>query len=81
VMACALVLGFVTVRRREFAAHRAWMMRAYAIGQGAGSQAVLFGIWMAAAGEPDVTTRALIMGTAWTLNLAVAEFIIRRKGK
>ena len=81
VMAAALVLGFVTVRRREFAAHRAWMMRAYAIGQGAGSQAVLFGIWMAAAGEPDVPTRALIMGAAWTLNLVVAEYVIRRKGK
>lgn len=81
IMAAALVLGFVTVRRREFAAHRAWMMRAYAIAQGAGSQAVLFGIWMATAGEPDVPTRALIMGAAWTLNLAVAEYIIRGKGK
>ena len=79
VMAAALVLGFVTVRRRDFAAHRAWMLRAYAIGQGAGSQAVLFGIWTAAAGEPDVPTRALIMGAAWTLNLVVAEYIIRRK--
>lgn len=81
IMAGALVLGFVTVRRREFAAHRAWMMRAYAIAQGAGSQAVLFGIWMAAAGEPDAPTRALIMGAAWTLNLVVAEYIIRGKGK
>jgi uncharacterized membrane protein YozB (DUF420 family) len=81
VMAAALVLGFVTVRRREFAAHRAWMMRAYAIAQGAGSQAVLFGIWAAAAGEPDVPTRALIMGAAWTFNLVVAEYLIRRKGK
>lgn len=81
VMAAALVLGYVTVRRRDFAAHRAWMMRGYAIGQGAGTQAVLFGIWMAAAGEPDVPTRALIMGAAWALNLAVAEYLVRRKGK
>ncbi len=28
-------------------------------------------------GEPDVLARALLMGAAWTLNLAVAELIIR----
>ena len=33
-----IVLGYLTVRRRNFAAHRAWMMRGYAIGLGAGTQ-------------------------------------------
>ena len=28
-------------------------------------------------GKPDVTARALLMGPTWTLNLAVAESIIR----
>lgn len=38
-MAACLVLGFTAIRRRDIAAHRAWMIRAYAIGLGAGTQA------------------------------------------
>jgi uncharacterized membrane protein len=78
-MAAALVLGFAAVRRRDIARHRAWMMRAYAIGQGAGTQAVLLGLGGALLGPPGEVTRALLMGAAWTLNLAVAELIITRK--
>jgi hypothetical protein len=28
---------------------------------------------------PDVTTRALLMGAAWVINLVVAEYFIRRR--
>jgi uncharacterized membrane protein len=38
-MAASIVLGFAAIRRREIPAHRAWMMRAYALGLGAGTQA------------------------------------------
>ena len=38
-MAAAIVLGFTAIRRRDIAAHRAWMIRAYALGLGAGTQA------------------------------------------
>jgi uncharacterized membrane protein len=34
-MLLALILGLVAVRRRDFAAHEAWMMRAYGLGMGA----------------------------------------------
>ena len=78
-MAGALVLGFAAVRQRDFARHRAWMVRGYAIGQGAGTQAVVVGFWMAAAGQPGVQTRALLLGAGWVLNLVVAEWVIRRK--
>ncbi|MGB3444836.1 MAG: DUF2306 domain-containing protein [Actinophytocola sp.] len=78
-MATALVLGFVAVRQRDFATHRAWMIRGYAIGQGAGSQAVVVSLWVGFAGQPDVQTRAVLLGAAWVLNLVVAEWIIRRK--
>src|SRR3712207_5804911 len=37
-MALSIVLGFVAIRRRELARHRAWMMRGYALGLGAGTQ-------------------------------------------
>ena len=75
-MVGSIVLGFLAIRRREIARHRAWMMRGYAIGLGAGT-AMLFPFGELAVGKPDVLGRALMMGAAWTLNLAVAEWIIR----
>lgn len=55
------------------------MMRAYAIALGAGTQAVFFLFWALPFGEPGVTAKALLMAAAWTVNLAVAERIIRRR--
>jgi uncharacterized membrane protein len=78
-MAVALVLGLIAVRARDFRTHRAWVIRGYAIGQGAGSQAVTSGLWTAFAGVPGETTRALLIGAGWVINLAVAEWIIRER--
>jgi uncharacterized membrane protein len=76
-MIAALVLGLVSVRRREFAAHRAWMIRAYAIGIAAGTQVFTTLPWMLTGGL-DATSKTLAMTLGWVLNLAVAEAIIRR---
>ena len=76
-MVASIVLAFLAIRRREIARHRAWMTRGYAIGLGAGTQAMLFIPTELIVGTPDVTARALIMGAAWAINLAVAEWIIR----
>ena len=46
----ALVLGVTAVRRHDIGAHRAWMMRAYALSLGAGTQVVTEGL-----GEAVVT--------------------------
>ncbi len=78
-MVLALVLGVVAIRRRDVARHRAWMIRAYAIGLGAGTQVLThlpLLLFPAALGE---LTRALCMGAGWALNLAVAEWLIRRQ--
>ncbi len=78
-MALAIVLGFIAIRRRDIARHRAWMMRAYAIGMGAGTQAVVVGIAVAAGADVfDPVDRALLLGAAWVINLAVAETVILR---
>lgn len=77
-MVASLVLGLVAIRRRDVVTHRAWMTRGYALGAAVGTQAVLLGLGNAIAGPPDVTTKALLMGAAWTLNLVVAEWVIRR---
>ena len=37
-MAASIVLGFAAIRRRDIPAHRAWMIRAYALALGAGTQ-------------------------------------------
>ncbi|WP_433720762.1 DUF2306 domain-containing protein [Actinoplanes sp. CA-051413] len=77
--AVAIVLGFLTIRRRDIVRHRAWMIRAYAIGQGAGTQALTHAPWVLTAGQPGAGTRAVLMIAAWTINLVVAEWIIRRR--
>ncbi|NUR92673.1 MAG: DUF2306 domain-containing protein [Nonomuraea sp.] len=77
-MAVFLVLGLAAALRRRFARHRAWMMRGYAIGMGAGSQAVTGGLAYLF-GTPGPVRWALFMGAAWLINLAVAEYVIRKE--
>ena len=76
-MAACLVLGFTAVRRRDIAAHRAWMVRAYAIGLAAGTQAFTEGIGGAVLGT-GVLVADLAKAAGWVINLAVAEWTLRR---
>jgi uncharacterized membrane protein len=78
-MFAALILGLFAIRRRDYTAHRAWMTRGYAIGLGAGTQVLTNAPWMMLIGEPDVGTRAVLMGAGWVINVLVAEWIIRRQ--
>ncbi len=75
----SIVLSFVAIRRGDVRGHRAWMMRGYAIGLGAGTQTLTLMIGEMIAGKPDEFSRALLMGLAWVINLAVAEWIIRNR--
>lgn len=77
-MAVSLVLGFAAVRRRDFRRHHDWMIRAYAIGVAAGTQAFTQLPWMLLVGPLGETPRALLVAAGWVINLAVAEWIIRR---
>lgn len=77
-MVVTLGLGCLAARRREFTSHRAWMIRTYAIGLVAGTQVFTLGFGGAVFGTADLTT-ALLMGTAWAINLAVAERAIRTR--
>ena len=76
-MVVFIVLGFIAIRRRDVARHRAWMMRAYAIGLGAGTQAFVFMVAEGIAGHPDQLGKSLLMGAAWLINLGVAELVIK----
>jgi len=77
-MFAAIVLAIVAVRGRNIAAHRAWMIRAYALGQGAGTQALTQLPWILLIGPTGTVSRAVLMGAAWVINVVVAEWIIRR---
>jgi cytochrome bd-type quinol oxidase subunit 2 len=75
--ASCLVLGFTAARRRDLTSHRAWMIRAYALALGAGTQAFTVGIGTAIFGTSDLVGD-LSRVAAWVINLTVAELIIRR---
>jgi hypothetical protein len=77
-MAACLILGVTTIRRGDVAAHRAWMIRAYAIGLAAGTQAFTIGIGAALIGTGGVRGD-LASAAGWAINLAVAEWLIRRR--
>jgi uncharacterized membrane protein len=76
-MVASLVVAFLAIRRRDILRHRKWMIRAYALGLGVATQIFTLGF-----GEPvfgtGETSAALLIGLGWVINLAVAEWIIRR---
>ena len=79
-MVACLVLGLRAILARKFTSHRAWMIRAYALGLGAGTQVVTIGI-----AEATLGTSTAVVDTAtaagWAVNLAVAELIVRRSSR
>ncbi len=79
-MAASLVLGVAAARRRNLAAHRAWMLRAYAIGLAAGTQAFTGGIGGAVFGTGPLAGD-LAKAAGWIINLVVAEWVIRRPAR
>ncbi|MFC0682773.1 DUF2306 domain-containing protein [Lysobacter korlensis] len=77
-MALSIAAGFAAIRRRDIRRHRAWMIRAVAIGLGAGTQVFTLGFGEAIFGKTQLSV-ALLNGAGWALNLAVAELVIRRR--
>jgi uncharacterized membrane protein len=78
-MVASIVLGFNAILRGDVAGHRAWMIRAYAIGLGAGTQVLTQMVGEIVAGPPNEVSRALLIGAGWVINLAVAEWAIRKR--
>ena len=78
-MALAITVSVRAVLQGRIAQHRAWMLRAYALGQGAGTQVLILLPVSVIAGEPTYFFRDLLMASAWGLNAVVAEWLIRRR--
>ena len=79
-LAICVVLGVAAVRRGDIPQHRAWVIRAYAIGLGAGTQVLTEGLGDALFGT-GVLAGDLAKGAGWAVNLAVAEWAIRRPAR
>ncbi|MGH2393779.1 MAG: DUF2306 domain-containing protein [Candidatus Limnocylindria bacterium] len=77
-MAASILAGLAAIRRRDISRHRQWMIRAYALGLGAATQVFTLGFGGALLGQGVLST-ALLSGAAWVINLAIAEWAIRRR--
>ena len=78
-MTLCLLLGVLAIQKRNFSQHGEWMSRAYALGLGAGTQVfthIPLIVFPNLLSEP---TRTLCMGAGWVINLALAEWLIRRR--
>jgi len=79
-MILSIVRGAGSLVHHEYAAHGAWMLRAYALGMGAGTQVLTHLPWfILVGGRPADASRAVLMGLAWIINAVVAEYVIRTR--
>jgi uncharacterized membrane protein len=78
-MALAVTLSVHAVLQRRIDQHKAWMVRAYALGQGAGTQVLILLPVTLMAGAPTFIFRDVLMASAWGLNVVFAEWVIRRR--
>lgn len=78
-MILLIIHAIISIRARKITQHAAAILRAYAIGQGASTQA-FFGIaWIIATGvEPVGLLRDWLMIFAWGFNLLIVEALIRK---
>ncbi len=74
----AIAMGLRAIRVRDVTRHRAWMIRAYAMGLAGTTQAALIGIWPDWAGRVDASGDALVITVAFALNLVWAEWRLSR---
>jgi len=80
VMVYALCAAYFALRR-DFKTHGAWMMRAYAIAMGAGTQVFTHLPWFLVAGmeTPSEGPRAVMMGAGWVINMVVVEWFLAQR--
>ena len=69
--------GAITIALGQVAAHREWMIRAYAIGLGVGTIRLLVGPLLSLSGRPFHEIFGIAFWIAFALHLLVAEIWIR----
>ncbi len=75
-MVVFILLGLVAAMKKRIVPHRVWMIRAYALGQGAGTQVIISLPWFLMVGEPIGFFRDVLMTMGWVINILIAERVI-----
>lgn len=76
----AIALALAAISRRDFKAHGAWMVRAYAIALPAGTLPfILLPIVLIFGEEGNAFLFDAIQFVAWPVHIAVAEWLVRRR--
>ena len=78
----ALALALAAIRDRDILRHRAWMIRAYAIGMGLGAVGlVFFPIYLVTGQAPTGLGSDLLFVGSWLMSILLGEAIIRRTSR
>ncbi|MDP1920707.1 MAG: DUF2306 domain-containing protein [Myxococcales bacterium] len=79
-MVLFIVFGVIAARRRDFEAHGAWMLRAYALFLGGGTQVFTAGFTALPFMQPYMSEglAAASMAAGWIINALVAEWMLRK---
>jgi uncharacterized membrane protein YozB (DUF420 family) len=77
-MVLFICFGIAAIKRRDIPSHRAWMMRSYALGLGAGTQVLTHLPWFLFPSIQGELARTLLMLAGWVINLAIAEWTLLR---
>ncbi len=74
-----LILAVRAIRHRDVAMHRAWMIRAYAIGMGSATVSLLmFPIYIVTGAPIHGYAADLVFVASWAINIGLAEWVIGR---
>jgi uncharacterized membrane protein len=74
----AVALALAAARDRNFPRHRAWMIRAYAIGMGLGTVGLVFFPIYLVTGQPPMGLGAdILFVTSWVMTIITGEAVVR----
>jgi uncharacterized membrane protein len=80
-VAVSLILAVVAIRRRDVTRHKAWMIRAYAIGMGPATISfIMFPIFLTTGEPPEGYAADFLFVASWIINITIAELVVRRTG-
>lgn len=77
-MVVCLCLGVAAIGRRDVVRHRRWMTRGYALAIAAGTQPLTLVPTLFAPANLQEVAYMLGMSTGWVINIAIAEWFLRR---
>ncbi len=72
-------LALRAVLKGDYAAHRAWMMRSYALTFGAVTLRIYLGLGVPVAGIPFNEVYGMAAWASWAVNLLIVEWILLRR--